>query len=94
MGDRNDGGGVIDTIPQDFFWTEGLLVAVDGSKGTSHPPCGQPPAGPNQIHCKPQWQTKDAQPFTFVTSLKINVAGNVDTCNHTRIGGSSFFTIG
>ena len=84
MGDCNDGGGCITGIPQGTVFTNTLLVSVNGSIGTGHPPCEEPVP----IHCAGAWQTSNGSTTVYVNSIPVNFLGNGDTCGHSRIGGS------
>lgn len=81
--DENDAGGAIDTIPQSTVSVNGLLVVVDGSLGTSHPPCPVP-----GIHCAGNWVTSGGSGNVFVNNIPVNRTGDPDTCGHVRVGGS------
>lgn len=81
--DVNDAGGAIDSIPQSTVSVNGLLVAVDGSLGTSHPPCPVP-----DIHCAGNWTTSGGSPNVFIEGIPVNRTGDPDTCGHVRVGGS------
>lgn len=89
MGDVNDGGGAITAIPQTTVFANGLLVAVIGSVGTSHPPCHW-----HDIHCEGKWQTTGGSQTVFIGGLPVNRLGDVDTCGHQRIGGSNDIFVG
>lgn len=82
LGDANDAGGVVTSIPQTTVFVNNVLVSVDGSIGTSHPPCPLPP------HCAGQWQTANGSPDVFVENIPVNFKGNADTCGHSRAEGS------
>ena len=86
MSDSNDAGGSITTIPQSKFFVESLLVCVNGSKGTSHPPCPTV-----STHCAGNWQTSGGSTKFLVQGIPVNYTGNLDTCGHTRVGGSTKF---
>lgn len=81
--DPNTGGGKVDKIPQSTVYANNLLVSVDGSEGTSHPPC------PNVvIHCKGNWITANGNPTVFAEGIPVNNKGDADTCGHVRDTGS------
>lgn len=88
MGDSNNAGGAINSIPQSTVYVNNKLVAVSGSIGTSHAPCPIPP------HCAGQWQTVATQTTTFVENKLVVVDNDTDTCGHTRINGSADSFIG
>lgn len=86
LGDCNDGGGCITGIPQSTVFANDLLVAVDGSVGTAHPPCPDVP-----IHCAGAWVTNQNTTVpsnVFAEGIPVNFESNVDTCGHVRIAGS------
>lgn len=86
LGDCNTAGGCLTSIPQGSVFANDLLVAVDGSIGTSHPPCPIPP-----IHCAGNWVTDEnttVPPNVFAEGIPVNFEGNVDTCGHARAAGS------
>ena len=79
-GDSNDGGGVINSIPQSTVFVNSKLVSVDGSVGTGHP------TGPP--HSAGTWKTANGSSTVFAEKIAINRTGDADTCEHTRAGGS------
>ena len=60
MNDSNSAGGSITTIPQGSVYANGLLVSVDGSIGTGHPPCPLP-----SIHCSSIWDTAEGRKTVY-----------------------------
>ena len=85
-GDANDGGGVINSIPQSTVFVNSKLVSVDGSIGTGHP------SGPP--HSAGTWKTANGSSTVFAGGIAINRTGDADTCTHTRIGGSDNVFVG
>lgn len=83
FGDINDAGGALNDIPQSTVFTNDKLQSIDGSKGTSHPPCPTP-----AIHCAGNWVTDNGSSDTFVHDTPANYKGNSDTCGHIRDEGS------
>lgn len=83
LGDCNTGGGCVTRIPQTTVFANNLLVVVDGSIGTSHPPCPPVP-----IHCMGNWVTNDGGPKVFAENIPVNKRGDPDTCGHVRAKGS------
>lgn len=83
LGDANDAGGAITSIPQGSVFANGLLMAVDGSIGTSHLPCPKVP-----IHCSGAWVTAGGSSNVLINGIPANFQGNGDTCGHTRAAGS------
>ncbi len=84
MGDPNDGGGTITSIPQKSVFANNLLVCVDGSIGTSHSPCEVPVP----IHCEGNWTTTSGGPTVFAEGIPVNKTGDPDSCSHVRASGS------
>lgn len=83
LGDPNDAGGVIDSIPQSTVFANGLPMSVDGSTGTSHPTC---PINP--IHCAGNWTTANGCATVLIGGIPVNHDGNADTCGDVRVAGS------
>jgi len=86
MGDLNTGAGVITSIPQSTVFCNTSLLAVNGSKGTSHP------TGPP--HSAGTWETANGSSTVNAGGIPVNKEGDADTCTHTRTGGSSDVNIG
>ena len=84
-GDSNDGGGVINSIPQSTVFVNSKLVSVNGSKGT-----GQGIG----IHAANAWDTANGSSTVFAGGIAINRTGDADTCEHTRAGGSDDVFVG
>jgi uncharacterized Zn-binding protein involved in type VI secretion len=89
MTDANDGGGVLDLIPQAFVRVDGLVVAVVGAQGTAHPPCPTV-----QIHCAHVWATTRGAPRVRINGMPVIRTTDPDTCGHRRVVGSSSTRIG
>ena len=85
-GDSNDGGGVINSIPQSTVFVNSKLVSVNGSVGTGHP------TGPT--HSAGTWKTANGSSTVFAEKVAINRTGDADTCEHTRAGGSDDVFVG
>lgn len=81
--DLNSGGGAITTIPQGSVFANSKLISVDGSFGTSHPPCPFVP-----IHCMGAWITILGSPNVFINNISVTRENDVDTCGHVRVAGS------
>ena len=84
-GDSNDGGGVINSIPQSTVFVNSKLVSVNGSKGTGHG---------IGIHAANAWDTANGSSTVFAGGIAINRTGDADTCAHTRAGGSDDVFVG
>ena len=85
-GDSNDGGGVINSIPQSTVFVNSKLVSVNGSVGTGHP------TGPT--HSAGTWDTANGSSTVFAGGIAVNRTGDADTCTHTRTGGSDNVFVG
>ena len=85
-GDSNDGGGVINSIPQSTVFVNSKLVSVNGSVGTGHP------TGPT--HSAGTWKTANGSSTVSAGGIAINWTGDADTCAHTRTGGSNDVFVG
>ena len=83
MGDINSGGGALTFIPQGSVYANDLLVSVDGSRGTAHPPCPYV-----VIHCAGVWQTTMGRHTVYAHNISVNCEGDPDSCGHIRIMGS------
>ena len=84
-GDSNDGGGVINSIPQSTVFVNSKLVSVNGSKGTGHG---------IGIHAANAWDTANGSSTVFAGGIAINRTGDADTCTHARAGGSDDVFVG
>lgn len=87
--DVNAGGGAITSIPQNTVFVNGLPVSINGSLGTSHPPCPV-----KKIHCQGIWVTMGGSSTVSIANTPVNRMGDVDTCGHPRVGGSPNVFIG
>jgi len=85
MGDTNSAGGAITTIAQSTVFANNKLVSIDGSSGTADAGCNI--FAPQ--HCAGVWKTAGGSPNVFIGGVPVNTEGNVDTCGHARVGGSS-----
>ena len=90
--DCNDANGCVTlTLPNSNVYANNLLIAIDGSFGTSHAPCPLP----SPPHCAGNWTTANGGPTVFVHNTPVNSAGDPDTCGHVRVEGSpTVFTDG
>ena len=84
-GDSNNGGGVINSIPQSTVFVNSELVSVNGSKGTGH--------GVG-IHSVNAWETDNGSETVFAGGIAVNRTGDEDTCTHPRAGGSDNVFVG
>ena len=82
--DCNVAGGCATSTPNGTVYANNILITVNGSIGTSHPPC---PA-PSPPHCAGNWTTANGGPTVFAENIPINKMGDADTCGHPRAAGS------
>lgn len=87
MNDTNNGGGAITSIPQNTVYANGQLVAVNGSRGTTHTNFRPP-------HVAGQWMTANGNPTVTINGIPVNGTGNADTCAHVRAAGSPDVFVG
>ena len=85
MTDANDGGGIISSVPQSTVFANSKLLSVNGSSVTTH---GEDPA----VHSGAT--TANGSLTVFADGTAVNRTGDVDSCTHTRDGGSSNVNIG
>ena len=83
--DANTGGGTISSVPQSTVYANSKLLSVNGSSVTTH---GVDPA----VHSGTV--TANGSSTVFANSLAVNRTGDVDSCTHTRTGGSDDVNIG
>jgi uncharacterized Zn-binding protein involved in type VI secretion len=88
VGDRNSAGGVI-LNGDDTVLVNGRAVAVRGASVSPHAPCGQ--RGQN-IHCNAKTQASTSD--VLANGIPLIFTDEVDTCGHTRAGGSPDVTVG
>lgn len=89
VGDQNIAGGVI-VEGNPTVLINGRPVAVVGSKVTPHPCCGSQGCPPT--HCAAV--TTSTNTTVLVGGLPIVLDGDIDTCGHSRIGGSLSVIVG
>lgn len=77
LNDLNDAGAAITSVGQGFVYCNGRLVSVVGDPVQGHG------LGP---HASPL--TNVGSSFNYINGKKIVITGNVDTCGHSRVGGS------
>ena len=85
FGDANTGGGTISSVPQSTVYVNNKLLSVNGSSVTTH---GVDPA----VHSGAT--TANGSSTVFAGGTAVNRTGDVDSCTHTRAGGSSNVNIG
>ena len=83
--DANNGGGVISSTAQSTVYANDKLISVNGSTVTTH---GTYP----NVHVGVT--TANGSSTVFAGGIAINRTGDVDSCTHTRTGGSSDVFVG
>ncbi len=89
VGDRNAAGGVI-LNGEATVLINNRPVAVLGARVTPHPCCGKQGCPP--VHCAATTTSTNAT--VLVNGKPIVTLGDVDTCGHARLGGSSDVIVG
>jgi len=89
VGDRNSAGGVILNGDSSVL-INGRAVAVQDASVSAHPCCGARGCPP--IHCNAKTQASTSG--VRINGKAVILAGDKDTCGHTRVSGSSDVTIG
>jgi len=89
VGDRNAAGGVI-LNGEATVLVNNRPVAVLGARVTPHPCCGQKGCPPT--HCAAS--TTSSNGTVLVNGKPIVTLGDVDTCGHSRVGGSADVIVG
>lgn len=89
VGDKNAAGGVI--LNGDVtVLVNNRPAAVIGARVTPHPCCGAQGCPP--VHCAASTTSTNAT--VLVNGKPIVTFGDIDTCGHTRLGGSSDVIVG
>ena len=83
LGDPNDDGAAITSIPQSTVFINNLQASIDGSEVAEH--------GIGE-HDSPL--TATGSPTVFFTNIPANRTGDPDTCGHARAEGSPDVFIG
>jgi uncharacterized Zn-binding protein involved in type VI secretion len=89
VGDKNAAGGVILNGDATVL-VNNRPVAVLGGSVTPHPCCGKKGCPPT--HCSAKTTSKNAS--VLVNGKPIVTFGDVDTCGHSRLGGSTNVIVG
>lgn len=89
VGDKNAAGGVI-LNGDPTVLVNNRPVAIIGSKVTPHPCCGAKGCPP--VHCSAS--TTSVNKTVLVNGKPIVTVGDVDTCGHSRLGGSTDVIVG
>jgi uncharacterized Zn-binding protein involved in type VI secretion len=88
QGDANSAGGIAQGGVSSVR-VNGRPIMVEGMSVTPHPCCGQKKCPP--IHCNASTKGSSA---VKAGGLSVIVTGDVDTCGHSRSGGSGDVKIG
>lgn len=89
IGDKNTAGGVILNGDASVL-VNNRPVAVIGSRVTPHPCCGARGCPP--VHCAAVTTSSNAT--VLVNGKPIVTFGDLDTCTHSRVGGSPDVIVG
>jgi uncharacterized Zn-binding protein involved in type VI secretion len=89
VGDANAVGGVI-LKGDPSVLVDGRPIAIFGAAITPHPCCGAKGCPP--LHCKAKTTTTTGD--VLVGGKPVVVFGDVDTCGHKRVGGSTSVIVG
>lgn len=89
VGDKNTMGGVILTGDPTVL-VNGRPIATIGAKVSPHPCCGAKGCPPTHCHA----QTTTTNYSVLVNGKPVVTFGDIDSCGHTRLGGSSDVLIG
>ena len=84
-GDANTGGGTISSTAQSTVYANSKLISVNGSTVTTHG------VSPN-VHAGAT--TANGSSTVFAGGIAINRTGDLDSCTHTRTGGSGDVFVG
>ena len=83
--DANTGGGIISSTAQSTVYANDKLISVNGSTVTTHG------VSPN-VHAGVT--TANGSSTVFAGGIAINRTDDVDSCTHTRTGGSGDVFVG
>jgi uncharacterized Zn-binding protein involved in type VI secretion len=83
VGDANAVGGII-LEGDPTVLVDGRPIAVLGASITPHPCCGAKGCPPTHCHAT----TTATSASILVGGKPVVVTGDIDTCGHTRVGGS------
>jgi uncharacterized Zn-binding protein involved in type VI secretion len=89
VGDKNAAGGVILTGDPTVL-VNGRPIATVGAEVTPHPCCGAKGCPPIHCHAK----TVSTGSTVLVGGMPVITAGDMDSCMHSRVGGSTDVIIG
>jgi uncharacterized Zn-binding protein involved in type VI secretion len=84
-GDANNGGGTISSTAQSTVYANDKLISVNGSTVTTHGIYPNVHAGVT---------TANGSSTVFAGGIAINRTDDVDSCTHTRTGGSGDVFVG
>lgn len=89
VGDKNAAGGVL-LVGDSSVLVNGRPVAVFGGRVSPHPCCGRKGCPPT--HCSAR--TTSTNGTILVNGKPVVTTGDIDTCGHTRLGGSTDVIVG
>ena len=91
VGDKNAAGGVILNGDPSVL-VNNRPVAVIGARVTPHPCCGAPNRPDCVVHCAAT--TTSTNGTVLINGKPVVTFGDIDTCGHTRLGGSPDVIVG
>lgn len=89
VGDKNAAGGII-LVGDPSVLVNGRPIAVFGAKVSPHPCCGRKGCPPT--HCSAK--TTSTNGAILVNGKPVVTLGDIDTCGHSRLGGSTNVIVG
>ena len=89
VGDKNSAGGLI-LNGDPTVLVNGRPIAIQGASVTPHPCCGAEGCPPT--HCSAHTQSSSST--ILVNGKPLILLNDLDTCGHTRVGGSADVTVG
>ena len=89
VGDANEVGGII-LEGDPTVLVDGRPIATIGASITPHPCCGAKGCPP--VHCHAETTATSAT--VLVGGKPVVVLGDIDTCGHSRVGGSESVLVG
>jgi uncharacterized Zn-binding protein involved in type VI secretion len=81
IGDANNLGGTITATPNSSVYANGVLIAVENSSVSGHPPN-------TGLHTAANCKTANGSSNVFIGGAKVITTNAQDNCAHIRTGGS------
>ena len=89
VGDQDSAGGVI-LNGDSTVLINGRAAAIRGASVSPHPCCGRRGCPP--VHCSAKTQANNSS--VLINGVPLVLTSDVDTCGHSRSGGSPDVTVG